>query len=124
MADRPTWRDRYPEEVTCVRCLEPRDLMEVDRLLWCDRCRRIARDRAGWWGWAIGLAFGAGVAAYVWIAIRPTDLVIGGWVATVVAGVWIASKVGRELSYGVMRFRNTHAADAAPPGPPPDDAPR
>ena len=123
MAERTAWRDRYADEVPCIRCLEPRDLMELDRLLWCDACRRNVRNRAGWWGWAIGLAFGAGVAAYVWLVIRPTDLVIGGWVATVVAGIWISSKVGRELSSGVMRYPHSRSTPDDAAGPPSEAAP-
>ncbi len=113
--ERPTWRDRYPDEVTCIRCLEVKDQMLLDRLLWCAECRARARNRAGWWGWLAGLGFGAVVALYIWTFIQPTDLVIGGWVGTVIAAVWIGSKVAREIAYGVMRFRNSHAVDAVPP---------
>ena len=112
--DRPTWRDRYPHEVTCIRCLETQDQAYLDRMLWCDRCRVRARNRASWWGWLGGVLFGAGVALYVWTVIRPT-VVIGGWVGTVVAAIWIGSKVAREFVYGVMRFRNAKAVDAVPP---------
>ena len=113
--ERVSWRDRYPDEVTCVRCLEVHDQAALDRMLWCEDCRRRARDRAAWWGWAGGLAFGAVVALYVWLAIRPTDLVIGGWTATVVAAVWIGQKVAREMIYGGMRFKNARAVEAVPP---------
>lgn len=114
--DGPTWRDRFPEDVaTCVRCLEEKDLMEMDRLLWCQRCRFVARERAAWWGWAQGLGFGALVAAYVFLVVRPTDLVMGGWIATIIAAVWIGGKIGREIAYGVMRFRNTKAVESVPP---------
>ena len=113
--ERASWRDVYPDEVTCVRCLEVRDLMALDRLLWCDECRFRARERAAWWGWLGGLIFAVGVALYVWIVIRPSDLIVGGWLATFAAAVWIGSKVSRELVYGVMRFRNTPAVDAVPP---------
>ena len=113
--ERVSWRDRYPDEVTCVRCLEVHDQMLLDRMLWCDDCRRLARERAGWWGWLGGLGFGLGVAAYVWFVIRPTELVIGGWIGTVVAAVWIGQKVARELVYGAMRFKNARAVDAVPP---------
>jgi hypothetical protein len=89
--------------------------MHLDRMLWCDRCRAVARNRAGWWGWGGGLLFGAGVALYVWLVIRPTDLVIGGWVGTVVAAIWIGSRVSREVVYGAMRFRNARAVEAVPP---------
>jgi hypothetical protein len=113
--ERPTWRDRYPDEITCVRCLETRDQMYLDRMLWCDRCRIRARNRASWLGWLGGVAFGGAVALYVWIVIKPTDLVIGGWIATVVAAMWIGSKIAREIIYGVMRYRNAHAVEAKPP---------
>jgi hypothetical protein len=120
MADRPTWRDRYPEEVTCIRCLEVHDVMHLDRLLWCDACRRDARNRAAWWGWLGGVLIGAGVALYIWLGIRPTVLV-GAWAGTVVAAIWIGQKVMREFAYGVMRFRNRRAVEARPPELPPDD---
>ena len=60
-------------------------------------------------------ALGAGVALYIWIVMRPTDLVIGGWVATVVAAVWIGKKIAREIVYGAMRSRNVPATEAIPP---------
>ena len=113
--DRPDWRDRYPDEITCVRCLEVQDQMYLDRLLWCDRCRSLARNRAGWWGWVGGWIFGAGLAAYIWIFIRPTSLVIGGWFGTVAMGIWLGAKAGREIAYGVIRFVNARAVEAIPP---------
>ena len=87
--------DRSSDEVTCVRCLDEHDVMDLDRLLWCDRCRHVARNRASWYGWLGGLLLGAGVSLYIWIVMRPTDLVIGGWVGTVVAAVWIGQKLDK-----------------------------
>lgn len=113
--ERVSWRDVYPDEVTCVRCLEVKDLGHLDRMLWCDECRFTARERAAWWGWLLGLIFALGCALYVWIVIRPTDLIVGAWAATFAAAVWIGSKVGRELAYGVMRFQNSRAVEAVPP---------
>lgn len=91
--------------VPCTRCAERHDPVELDRLLWCERCRLLTRNRAGWWGWLIGLGFAACVALYIWAVIRPTDLVIGGWVGTVVMAAWIGAKIGREIMYGVFRAR-------------------
>jgi hypothetical protein len=113
---RPTWRDRYPDDVaTCVRCLEVKDIMEMDRLLWCEDCRSRARERAAWWGWLTGLIFAGFVAAYIFLVVRPSDLVMGGWIATLVAAVWIGARIGKEIAYGVMRFMNAKASDARPP---------
>lgn len=112
---KPTWRDRFPDEVTCVRCLEVQPQVNVDRLLWCDDCRASARNRAGWWGWLGGWIFGAGIALYIWIAIRPTDLVLGGWFGTLAMAIWLGAKASREIAYGVMRFSNDRAVDAVPP---------
>jgi len=112
-----TRRPFHPDDadlVPCTRCEEPSDPAELDRLLWCERCRRVARDRAGWWGWLIGLAFAGCVAAYIWLVVRPSSLVIGGWVATVVAAAWIGAKVGREIVFGVLRARADRAAISAP----------
>ena len=120
--ERPTWRDRYPDEVTCVRCLEVHDQMYLDRLLWCDGCRRRARNRAAWWGWLGGLGFGAAVGMYVWFVIQPTDLVIGGWLGTGVAAIWIGQKIAREMVYGAMRLKNAAAVDAVPPSTVGDDS--
>lgn len=88
--------------------------MFLDRLLWCEDCRRKARARAAWWGWLGGLVFAGGVAVYVFLVIRPT-LIIGAWIATVVAAVWLGQKVAREFAYGVMRYRNARAVEAVPP---------
>ena len=112
-----TWRDRYPEGfVTCVRCLRTYDVIELDRLLWCEECQARARARAMRQGWLIGLGFASVLGVYVWMTIRPSaDLIPAAWVATFLAAVWIGSKVGREFAYGAMRFRNARAVEAVPP---------
>lgn len=113
MAERlPFTREDPADQMACVHCGEMHDAVEMDRLLWCERCRRVERNRAGWWGWVIGLTFAACVGAYVWFVVHPTDVVIGGWVGTVVAAAWIGSKVGREMVFGILRARAPGAAGA------------
>ncbi len=113
-------RDRIHTPVTCVRCLKVLDYSDVDRLMWCNDCRESAKARATWVGWLAGLVLGAGLALWIWTVVQPSDLVIGGWIATVVAAIWIGGKVAREIAYGVMRFRNVRAAEAVPPELPPE----
>ena len=111
------WRSRFPDRATCVRCLQEKDLEGMDRLLWCEECRESARKRAGVWGWGAGAVLALILALWIWFYIQPSDLVIGGWIATVVAAVWVGARVGREIAYGVMRYNNRKAAEAVPPGP-------
>lgn len=122
---RPSWWDRYDEEeLTCVRCLETWPKPDLDRLLWCERCRTVARARAMRWGSLVGVGIALVLGAWIWLDIRPSrDLVMGGWIATVVAAGWLAAKITRELVYGVDRFKNRRAVEASPPEPPPPAPP-
>jgi hypothetical protein len=109
------WRSRFPDTATCVRCLQEKDLDVMDRLLWCEECKEAARRRAGVWGWGGGAVFAAALAVWIWTVIQPSDLVVGGWIATVVAALWIGGRVVREIAFGVMRYQNHKATDAVPP---------
>lgn len=113
--ERSAWRSRFPDTTTCVRCLEGKDLEDLDRLLWCSECREAARERAKKWGWAFGGVLAVLLALWIWFYIRPSTLIIGGWIATVVAGFWLGSRVVREVAYGAMRYQNRKAAEAVPP---------
>lgn len=117
-----SWRDRFPEEVTCVRCLEVRETRELDRLLWCERCREESRRRANALGYGVGAVLAAVLALWIWLVVEPSDLVLGGWIATVVATLWVGARVSREVIYGIIRFRNRRAAQAVPPSAPPEDS--
>ena len=110
------WKSRFPDMATCVRCLEEKDVEEMDRLLWCESCREAARSRAGVWGWTTGAILAVVLAVWIWLVVEPSsDLIIPGWIATVVAALWIGSRVGKEIAYGVFRFSNRKAAEAVPP---------
>jgi hypothetical protein len=56
------------------------------------------------------------LALWIWLFIKPSDLVIGGWIATVVAGLWVGARVSKEVAFGVIRFTNRKAVEAVPPG--------
>jgi hypothetical protein len=117
-----SWRDRFPEEVTCVRCLEVRETRDLDRLLWCERCREESRRRALILGYVAGFVLAGLLALWIWLVVQPSDLVLGGWIATVVATVWVGARVSREIIYGAMRFQNRRAAQATPPSSGPDES--
>ncbi len=96
-------RDAVADEIQCSRCGELRDRGAVDRMLWCAGCRARARLIAARRARIAATVLAAGVAGYIWGVVRPTDLVIGGWIATVLAAYWIGGRLARELFYGIER---------------------
>ena len=99
-------RDPISDRMDCARCGESRDRSDVDRLLWCAGCRARARLVAARKARVAATVLAAGVAGYIWGVIRPTDVVIGGWIATVIATYWIGGKLAREVFYGIERSTN------------------
>jgi hypothetical protein len=66
--------------------------------------------------WA-GLGLAGLLALYIWLIVKPSDLVLGGWIATVVAAFWLGSKMAREVAFGVIRARAvTEPADGEAAG--------
>lgn len=116
MSKRPfSWQDRFPDRVTCLRCLEVKDKTDLDRLLWCVECRAQAKSRASLIGWIGGGLIAAFVGTYIWISVRPTTLIPQLWLAVALAVAWLSARFVKEIAYGAMRFRNARAAEAVPP---------
>ena len=85
-------------------------------MFWCGDCRRRARERAGWWGWVGGLGVGAVLALYIWLAIEPSAGFLGAWFGIVAMGVWLGSKVCREIAFGIIRYSTRPAGDSGNAG--------
>lgn len=118
------WRDRFPEDVTCVRCLQVKPVEELDRLLWCQECQEAARRRATRWGWVSGVGLAVALALYIWFVIQPDlSLIPTGWAATLAVALYLGGRVARELIYGIDRLRNRRAVEAVPPPSDPDPEP-
>lgn len=118
--DAVDWRDRFPDDVTCVRCLQVKPLDELDRLLWCEECQAAARRRAARRGWAAGALLALGLAVYIYVAIQPDlSLIPTAWLATLVVAFYLGARVAREIFFGVDRLRNRRAQEAVPPSAPP-----
>lgn len=96
----------------CVNCGQFRSRSDLDRLLWCQGCLAASRARAGRWGWVIGILVAGFTAGWIWVAVRPSDLVLGGWAACVVGALWLGARFGREIVFGVYRARGGPRAPA------------
>ncbi len=110
-----TLRDPIRDGVHCARCGELRDQSDVDRLLWCEACQVRVRHESARKGWMAGLVVAIALAAYIWGVLRPSDLVLGGWIATVVAGLWISGRIAREIFYAVERGRGAKGGSETAP---------
>ena len=104
------------DNLTCIRCLETKMAEELDRLLWCDDCLRVARRRAYSRGWIVGVVFALGLALYVGVWIRPdSSLIPTAWIAVLAVAFLLGTRVAREFIFGWARLRNRRAVEATSP---------
>jgi hypothetical protein len=108
-------KDLHALEETCRRCLQNKPRQELDRLLWCEACVAKVQARAVAQSWYFGLAVAVVLTLWIWLYIQPSNLVIGGWIGTVVGAFYVSARVVREVLYGVVRMRRGPAVGAVPP---------
>jgi hypothetical protein len=106
------------DELSCVRCLQPKAARNLDRLLWCDDCVAKARRRSARRGWIAGGVAAVLLGLYVWLVIQPDlSLIPGAWVATLLIAFYLGTRVTRELLFGLERAQNRSGEEAVPPTP-------
>ena len=93
-------------DLFCSKCGEQREASELDRMLWCEFCLASARRTAKNAGLAVGTVLAGGLALWIWLVQKPSDLVIGGWIGTVLAAFYLGMRVGREVVFGAVRVRH------------------
>ncbi len=93
-------------DLCCVRCGSERLAGELDRHLWCDLCVAAAMATARRVGWWAGALLAVLFALWIYFVERPSTMLLGGWLGAVAATLWLGSRVGAELSYGVQRIRH------------------
>jgi hypothetical protein len=74
-------------------------------MLWCDACSEAVSKRATSRGWVIGLATAVILTLWIWLFVQPSNLVIGGWVGTVLAAFYVTARVAREVLLAAARMR-------------------
>jgi hypothetical protein len=53
----------------------------------------------------IGLATAVILTLWIWLFVQPSNLVIGGWVGTVLAAFYVTARVAREVLQAAARMR-------------------
>lgn len=89
----------------CGRCGRALPAPELDRMLWCGACTAAAKATASKVGWLAGTGLAGALALWIAIVQQPTRIVLGGWAGAVLATWWLGGRIGRELCFGVLRFR-------------------
>jgi hypothetical protein len=62
----------------------------------------------------IGLATAVILTLWIWLFVQPSDLVIGGWVGTVLAAFYVTARVAREVLLAAARMRSRPAEGEVP----------
>ena len=93
-------------DLICGRCGRASSARVLDRHLWCEDCVAAARGEAGRVGWMCGAVLAALLAAWIYFVQQPSAMLLGGWIGAVLATFWLGARAGRELCYGVLRFRH------------------
>ena len=94
------------DDLVCGRCGHGYRARVLDRHLWCEDCVAAGRREAGRVGWICGAVMAAGLAAWIYFVQQPSAMLLGGWIGAVLATFWLGGRAGRELAYGVLRFRH------------------
>jgi hypothetical protein len=103
---------RDEDILRCRRCRQASTVDDLDRMLWCEECRRAERRRAGWLGRAFGFAAAVALSFWIAIVIGPSDEFRVLWALVVIVAFYLLSRLGQELVYGVLRVRNEPGARA------------
>lgn len=98
-----------------MRCGAMTPRADLDRILWCDECRLTVHARATRKSWRAGLVVATALALWIWLYIEPSNLVIGGWIGTVLAAFYVAARVTREVLYTMARLGKRDLAEPVPP---------
>ena len=103
------------DSTACARCLEIKSRSDLDRMLWCEGCCESARSRSSSQSRIIGFIVAVILSVWIYLYIQPSDLVIGGWIGTVLAAFYVSARVAREVLYAVKRINNRAMDQAVPP---------
>ncbi len=90
-------------ELRCACCGAPSQASDLDRLLWCEPCVERASSKARVWGWRFGGLLALGLALWIYYGQQPSRIVAGGWIGVVVATLWLGSRLGRQVAFGLLR---------------------
>lgn len=101
-----------------MRCLEVKDIAELDRLFWCDVCREQARRRSARSSRLVAAVVTGLLAAWTFLWVAPAQDMVPVWLVILLAVYYLTYRITREVGYGAMRFRNRGAVEAVPPDAP------
>ncbi len=63
----------------------------------------------------MGLVVSVVLTLWIWFYVQPSNLVIGGWIGTVLAAFYVSARVAREVFYTVARASDGSPSEAVSP---------
>lgn len=92
-------------ELQCRNCGRPRPAEALDRLRWCESCRRVVVRRATLVGRLAGIAAALALIAWIALVIGPSSRFLMGWLVLVAAVYFFVYKLTQRVAFELIRAR-------------------
>lgn len=109
------------DETKCRSCHEIYPGSDLDRYLWCPRCRKQVRRRGVFWGRVVGFIASLGVAAYLFIRVDPSGRFLAFYLLLLGLTYVLISRITVALIQGFCRAKGSApgvSSEDPPPGGP------
>ena len=92
------------DEAACGSCQALYPSSDLDRYLWCPRCRQAVQRRGAVWSRTFGVLASLGVALYVAVAVSPQRSLLL-YVLVLIMTYVLTARIAREVVRGYYRAR-------------------
>lgn len=92
-------------ETNCRSCQEIYPADDLDRYLWCARCRKAVMARGVRWGRLVGIVASLGVTLYLVLRVHPSGRYLAFYALLVGMTYMLTSRIGVVVSHGYYRAR-------------------
>ncbi len=96
---------------TCRNCGRERPADRLDRLRWCDRCRREVVRRSSVVARMVAIAGALLTMAWIFFFIGPSPRFLMGWLVLIAALYFFLSKLTQRVAFEVIRGRGVPPAE-------------
>ncbi len=92
-------------ETNCRSCHQLYQVSDLDRYLWCPRCRDAVRKRGSMWGRAVGLLASLAVAAFLFFNLTMQRRFLAFYFLMLALTYVLTSRIAHAVIQGYYRSR-------------------